>query len=215
MAWNLLIAGFMEESLDAGRPSPNPTVLVVDDERGPRLALQLILQGSFRVLTAETGEEALEILKHDDIDTVTLDLKMPGLGGQNTLSLIRAADPQLPVIIITGFGSYESAVKAMRHRAYDYISKPFDSRRTLGVVTNAVEERRRRKTGESVLVAPLDHALEALDQLEMGLGRRLSKADRAALESVRDNLRTVREQLAGRRPEDESFDLFPRREEHG
>ena len=205
----------MEESIAAVETTTHPTVLVVDDERGPRLALQLILQGSFRVLTAETGEEALEILKNDAIDTITLDLKMPGLGGQNTLSLIREADPHLPVVIITGYGSYESAVKAMRYRAYDYISKPFDSRRTLGVVTSAVEERRRRKTGESVLVRPLDTALEALDQLEIGVGRRLSKADRAALDSIRDNLRTVRNQLAGKMPEDDSFDLFAPREELG
>jgi len=175
----------------------------------------LILQGAFRVLTADSGEEALEIIKHDEVDTVTLDLKMPGLGGQNTLTLIREADPQLPVVIITGYGSYESAIKAMRSRAFDYISKPFDTRRTLGVVANAVEEHRRRKTGESLLVQPLDTALEALDQLELGLLRGLSKSEHAAFECVRDNVRAVRQKLAGRASEEDSFDLFAPRKEHG
>jgi len=205
----------MEESTGGAPIAPPPTVLVVDDERGPRLALQLILQGSFRVLTADSGEEALEILKHDEVDTVTLDLKMPGLGGQNTLALIREADPRLPVVIITGYGSYESAVKAMRSRAFDYISKPFDSRRTLGVVASAVEEYRRRKAGESLLIRPLDAALDALDQLEIGLLRRLSKPERAAFETVREGLRVVRRQLAGRTPDDDSFDLFAPKKEIG
>jgi DNA-binding NtrC family response regulator len=204
----------MEESLGASTTSPPPTVLVVDDERGPRLALQLILQGPFRVLTADSGEEALEILQQDDIDTVTLDLKMPGLGGQNTLSLIRDVDPELPVVIITGYGSYESAIRAMRCRAFDYISKPFDSRRTLGVVANAVEEHRRRKTGESMLVRPLGAALETLAQLEMELLPRLSKPERAAFESIRENIRLARRHLAGKPPDDDSFELFPPRKEH-
>jgi len=198
----------MEESTGTAASAVPPSVLVVDDERGPRLALQLILQGSFRVLTADSGEDALEILKHDEVDTVTLDLKMPGLGGQNTLSLIREFDPRLPVVIITGYGSYESAVKAMRSRAFDYISKPFDSRRTLGVVASAVEEYRRRKTGESLLVRPLDVALEALDQLEIGMLPHLSKSERAGFETVREGIRVVRQQLAGKMPDDDSFDLF-------
>ena len=56
---------------------PCPTVLVVDDERGPRLALELILQRDYRVLTAESGEEALDVLRAEPVDAVTLDLKMP------------------------------------------------------------------------------------------------------------------------------------------
>src|SRR5258705_7539399 len=205
----------MEENAGTASSVVPPTILVVDDERGPRLALQLILQGSFRVLTANSGEEALEILKNDEVDTVTLDLKMPGLGGQNTLSLIREADPRLPVVIITGYGSYESAVKAMRSRAFDYISKPFDSRRTLGVLASAVDEYRRRKSGESLLIRPLDTALEALDQLEIGILRRLSKSERAGFDTVREGIRVVRQQLAGSMPEDDSFDLFAPRKELG
>src|SRR5437773_2938492 len=141
------------------------TVLVVDDERGPRLALQLILQREFRVLTAQSGEEALEILKSESVDAITLDLKMPGLAGQNTLSLIRGVDPDLPVIIITGYGSYESAVKALKLRAFDYIAKPFDSKKILNVIENAVDERRRARAHEGVF-APLDAVIEAADWLE-------------------------------------------------
>ncbi|MGH7898859.1 MAG: response regulator, partial [Candidatus Binatia bacterium] len=119
------------------------TVLVIDDERGPREALRLILQRDYHVLVADSGEQGLEIIRSEPVDVVTLDLKMPGLAGQNTLSLIREIDSTLEVIVVTGYGSFESAVKALRLRAFDYISKPFDSRRILDVVERAIERRRR------------------------------------------------------------------------
>jgi DNA-binding NtrC family response regulator len=160
------------------------------------------------VLTADSGERAVEMLKSERVDAVTLDLKMPGLGGQNTLSLIREIEPALPVVIITGYGSYESAVKAIQYRAFDYISKPFDSRRTVEVVTSAVEARRRRELGESTLLAPLDEALETVDRLEWALSRRLSSDERASFHTLRDTLRSMRDEVAGRAAEDRTFDLF-------
>lgn len=193
------------------------TVLVVDDERGPRLALQLILQREFRVLTAQSGEEALEILKSEPVDAITLDLKMPGLAGQNTLSLIRRVDPDLPVIIITGYGSYESAVKALKLRAFDYVAKPFDSQKILTVVESAVEDRRRATTHNAErLIARLDAVLEAADWLGRGRREVLSNADRAALDCVRTNVQAVQECFRSSEEEDDqTFDLFEPGKEHG
>jgi len=192
----------------------NPTILVVDDERGPRLALELILRRDFRVLTADSGEQALEILRSEPVDAVTLDLKMPGLAGQNTLSLIRGIDPDLPVIIITGYGSYESAVKALKLRAFDYVSKPFDSKKILSVIENAVDERRRARAHESVF-APLDAVIEAADWLEHSGADWLSNPDHAALDAIRSNVRSVQEQFRTREIDTFSFDLFDPRKGHG
>jgi DNA-binding NtrC family response regulator len=193
------------------------TVLVVDDERGPRLALQLILQREFRVLTAQSGEEALEILKSEPVDAITLDLKMPGLAGQNTLSLIRGMDPDLPVIIITGYGSYESAVKALKLRAFDYIAKPFDSKKILNVVESAVEDRHRTTTHNTErLIARLDAVLEAADWLERSRRDVLSNPDRAALDCIRSNVQAVQEHFRSSETEDDqTFDLFEPHKEHG
>lgn len=195
----------------------HPTVLVVDDERGPRLALQLVLQREFRVLTAESGEEALEILHCEPVDAVTLDLKMPGLAGQNTLSLIRGLDPALPVVIITGYGSYESAVNALKLRAFDYVSKPFDSRKILTVIGHAVQERRRAKALDPAsLLAPLDAVIEAAEWLERSGSEWLSNPDRAALDCIRTNARAVQEHCRSRAESDEgTYDLFDSRKGHG
>jgi DNA-binding NtrC family response regulator len=192
------------------QPYPSPTVLVVDDERGPRLALELILQRDYRVLTAESGEEALDVLRAEPVDAVTLDLKMPGLAGHNTLSIIRGIDPDLPVIVITGYGSYESAVKALRLRAFDFISKPFESKQVLGTIEQAMEERRRYRVHDPQnVVEPLEAVLEATDRLERAGTDWLTNPDRAVLESIRFNVRTVQEQFRARLQEyDSSLDLF-------
>ena len=198
--------------------SPRGTVLVVDDERGPREALRLILQRDYDVVLAESGEQALEFLKNESVDVVTLDLKMPGLAGQNTLSLMREIDPALEVIIVTGYGSFESAVKALRLRAFDYISKPFDSRKILEVVERAIEQSRRGNdpAGRSEeLVAPLNAVLEVTDWLEQRASGRLSKPDRAALDCIRLSVRSVRDQVSPKPPGDEAADRFNSRKEHG
>jgi DNA-binding NtrC family response regulator len=198
--------------------TPLATILVVDDERGPREALRLILQRDYTVLVAESGEQALEIVKNESVDAATLDLKMPGLAGQNTLSLMREIDPALEVIIVTGYGSFESAVKALRLRAFDYISKPFDSRRILDVVQRAVERRRRGSdpSGKSEeLIAPLNAVLEVTEWLEQRAAGRLSKPDRAALECIRVSVRSVREQVSPKSSNTDAVDRFTPRKEHG
>lgn len=192
---------------------PPATVLIVDDERGPRLALQLVLQGRFRVLTAESGEQALELLKTEPVDVITLDLKMPGLGGQNTLSLAREIDPGVPIIIITGYGSFESAVSALKLRAFDYVAKPFDSKKILALVESAARERRQSRAER--LLGPLEEVLEATDRLEESASYWLSNPDRDALDRIRFNVRFIREQVRPKLPGEEYFDRSAPWKEHG
>jgi len=120
-------------------------VLVVDDEPGVRESLRFLLSPGYRVRTVSSGEEALEALRTEPIDVVLLDLTMPGIGGVETLGRIREIDQAVEVVIITGFFSYQSAVEALRLRAFDYITKPLDSGRVQSVVRRAEASRWRRR----------------------------------------------------------------------
>ena len=134
-------------------PSPPPraeavrargSVLIVDDERGPRESLRMILSGSHRVVTAEDGPTALEILRTDAIDLVTVDLNMPGMKGDELMRTVRGEFPQVELIVITGCGTIETAVEGIRHGVFDYLAKPFDVVQVLASVERALERRRSR-----------------------------------------------------------------------
>lgn len=117
-------------------------ILIVDDEIGPRESLRMILKPNYNVYSAEDGHGALQILKQTEMDVITLDLKMPGISGIETLKQIRLVDPDVMIIVITGFGTLQSAVEAIRHGVYDFISKPFNVMEIVGIVQKAVQRRR-------------------------------------------------------------------------
>jgi len=101
-------------------------VLVVDDEKNIRLTLSQALESAdFEVQTAVNGEEALDKLKKQDFGLVLLDLRMPGMDGMEVLAHLRELRPDIKVIIITAYGTIESAVEAMKLGAVDFIQKPF------------------------------------------------------------------------------------------
>jgi DNA-binding NtrC family response regulator len=116
-------------------------ILVVDDEKNIRegLAKLLELEGH-RALPAADGREALALLERGDVDLVVTDLKMPNLPGDELLRSAQAAVPGLPVIILTGHGTIESAVQAMKEGAYDYLTKPVDFSRLTLLVSRALSE---------------------------------------------------------------------------
>lgn len=101
------------------------TVLVVDDELGPREALRAILQTGYRVLVAVEGEQAIHLVERDPVDVVLLDLHMPGLSGMRTLEKIKAINPSISVIIVTAYASHEAVLEGTRLHVFDYIFKPF------------------------------------------------------------------------------------------
>jgi putative nucleotidyltransferase with HDIG domain len=102
------------------------TILIVDDERGPRESLRMILASNYRVLQASSGAEALECVRSEPVDLITLDLNMPGMNGQELMRIVRSEFPQIEIVIITGCGSIESAAEGIRAGICDYIQKPFD-----------------------------------------------------------------------------------------
>lgn len=116
-------------------------ILVVDDEMGPRESLKMILNPHYNVYTADRGTQAVEMLKQHPVDLVTLDLKMPGFSGINVLEKVKQHDPDIEAIIITGYGSLDTAIEGLRLGAFDYISKPFDVNHILALVRRGLERR--------------------------------------------------------------------------
>jgi len=119
-------------------------ILIVDDELGPRESLRMILSPYYSVHTAERGGEAIEILGQVPVDLVTLDLKMPSISGIKLLEKVKQHDPDIEAIIITGYGSLDTAVDGLRMGAFDYVSKPFDVNHILSQVNRALERRKAR-----------------------------------------------------------------------
>jgi putative two-component system response regulator len=120
------------------------TILIVDDEPGPRESLKMILSAAHSVITCSTGEEALAALAENTIDVATLDLNMPGMKGDDLMRRIREEFPTVEVIIITGCGTVRTAVDGLRHGISDYISKPFDVVQVSTAVSDALTRRRGR-----------------------------------------------------------------------
>ncbi len=118
------------------------TLLVVDDEKGPRESLRMILSPQYRVIAAESAAEALEVLDQEpEVEVVTVDLNMPGMKGDELMRLVRQRHPHIEVIVITGFSSVESAVAGIRHGVFDYLTKPFDVVEVASTVRRALERR--------------------------------------------------------------------------
>ncbi len=132
----------MEPAVFAVVMATQGNVLIIEDEPGPALALKMILKPYYQVYSAERGETALEILKSTTIDVITLDLRMPGLSGMPLLSKIKEHDPDIEVIVITGYGSLETAVESINLKVFAYVSKPFDVLEILETTKRALQKRR-------------------------------------------------------------------------
>jgi len=115
------------------------TVLIVDDEKNyPPILSAVLEEEGFETLTANSGQEALKILDHSDVDLVLTDMKMPVMDGIKLLERIKEIDPDLPVIMMTAYGTVDKAVEAMQKGAYSYILKPFENERMTLYVNQAL-----------------------------------------------------------------------------
>src|SRR3989475_6838330 len=117
------------------------TVLVVDDEIGPRESLRVILKPDYQVLVASEGEQAVQLVEQQPVDVVLLDLRMPGLSGIQVLEKIKFINAAIEVIVVTGYASYESVLEGLRLHAFDYIPKPFSIPHLRDVVKRAATQR--------------------------------------------------------------------------
>jgi DNA-binding NtrC family response regulator len=118
-------------------------VLVVDDEAEFRdLTVKILNKRGINARGAESGEQALEILRHALIDVVLLDVKMPGMDGIETLRQIRIQNPLVEVVLLTGHASVESGIEGMKLGAFDYLMKPIELDPLLEKLSFAYEKKR-------------------------------------------------------------------------
>ncbi|MGP1455102.1 MAG: sigma-54-dependent transcriptional regulator [Treponema sp.] len=117
-------------------------ILVIDDEKNIREGLQIALEDEgYEVLTAEDGTSGLHTALSEAIDLIITDLRMPGTSGQEVLQKVTSQTPGVPVIVLTGHGTVETAVDAMRMGAYDFLTKPLDLERLSLLVKRALQTR--------------------------------------------------------------------------
>lgn len=128
----------------AGQSSETkPTVLVIDDEAGPRDALKVILRPFFNIQAAESAQAAIDVLNSQRIDLITLDQKLPDRQGIDLLQEIKHDHSDIEVIIITGYGSLKSAMEGIRHGAAGYLLKPFNVTELVTLVNQTLDKKRR------------------------------------------------------------------------
>lgn len=174
------------------------SLLIVDDERGPTESLRMIFKPEYEVYTAPGGEQALEILHSSPIDVVTLDLRMPGMPGIEVMEHIKRFDPDIEVIVVTGYASLDSAIRGLRHRVFDYVTKPFDVPQISDLVHRAVARRRaalRARRIKEDFLANLSHELRTPLSAIIGynsilteeLQARLNEDQRVAFDRIQAN----------------------------
>ena len=133
------------DELETRPPEPAPVgkVLVVDDQRNMRATTALLLrQAGHAVEEAEDGASAVQRVQHETFDVVLTDLRMPSVDGMEVLRSVQQASPETQVIVMTAYGTIESAVEAIRRGAYDFLAKPFKESEVLLRVSKALEKRR-------------------------------------------------------------------------
>jgi signal transduction histidine kinase/ActR/RegA family two-component response regulator len=161
-------------------------ILVVDDEPGicDLLSYELSSQG-YDVLTASNGEEALELVKKDRFNVIVSDMKMPKMDGLETLDAVKKVDPDVEVIMATGYGTIETAVTAMKSGAYDFIQKPFSNiQEVFALVEKAMEKRELKallavyEVSKAVFTSVKLHDLLPVI---IGLSKRILRADEVSI----------------------------------
>ena len=123
-------------------PCMPQTILVVDDDASNRVTLERILgREGYEVAHAASGREAMEHYRARGADLVLTDLKMPGMSGIELLKAVRTVDPDIEVLVMTAYGTVETAVEAMKEGAYDFVSKPLKRLELVNTVRKALEKR--------------------------------------------------------------------------
>ncbi len=160
----------------------NAKVLVVDDDKNLASFLCILIKGEgFKTYQAQDGKTALETVKSESPDVMLLDIKMPDMDGMEVLRQAKDLDPNLPVIVITGYSEAHGAVKAIKAGAFDYLGKPFENTEVVRAVHQAVVERRLKRE-----VKELSSHLQTNIQLKELMGpsdvvdRLITEVDRVA-----------------------------------
>ncbi|MGQ9516781.1 MAG: ATP-binding response regulator [Anaerolineae bacterium] len=165
---------------------PKHTVLLIDDDRLNTKLLEVTLaDAGFRVMTALSGKEGLQLFRREQPDLVMLDMLMSDLHGLSVLTTLKRRAPALPVIIMTAHGSEEMAVEAMKLGASDYLVKPLHYQRVAAVVREHIEKSRLRATEERLTHQLRESSLQLMRRVaELELARRRLEQAHAELEEA-------------------------------
>ena len=118
-----------------------PTILVVEDDAESRAAMLKVLENSdYRTMEADNGQAALDLILESNVDVLVTDLRLPVMDGVELLKRAKAADQEIEVIMITGHGTVEVAVEAIKEGAYDFITKPVKKAQLLHAIDKASEK---------------------------------------------------------------------------
>jgi signal transduction histidine kinase len=138
------------------------TLLIVDDEDGPRQSLRVIFKDEYDLLMAEDGPTAIELAQKHPIDVAVLDIRMAGMSGIEVLERLKYVNPSIEAIMMTAFETTDTIRQALRLRACDYINKPFD----LATIRSAVSQAMQRRTLESEIHSSAEKVQELLSELQ-------------------------------------------------
>ncbi len=118
-----------------------PTLLIVDDEEGPRQSLKIVFKHDYNVLVATNGIDAMSLAREHCVDVAVLDIMLLGMSGVELLKELKDIDPAIEVVMLTAFETIETARQALRHGASDYLNKPFDIPTMRSAVARAAQKR--------------------------------------------------------------------------
>ncbi|MBW1706411.1 MAG: sigma-54-dependent Fis family transcriptional regulator [Deltaproteobacteria bacterium] len=139
------------------------TILIIDDDDQLRVSFQRLLKDEgYSVDSAPSGEKGLNLIRSKIPDLVILDMRLPGMNGLETFRGIHAIEPKLPVIIMTAFGTTETAIEATKMGAFDYILKPFDIPETLDIIGQALEAGRFMRSPIDMSATPDNASRQAI-----------------------------------------------------
>lgn len=130
-----------EPALEAAAAESRRTLLIVDDEEGPRQALRIVFKDDYALLLAADGTHAVELASHNHVDAAVLDIRMCDMSGIEVLERLKALDPAIEVIMLTAYETIDTARQALRLGACDYLNKPFDIASMRAAVRHAMERR--------------------------------------------------------------------------
>jgi nitrogen regulation protein NR(I) len=139
------------------------TILIIDDDDQLRISFERLLkEEGYRVRTAASGEAGIRMISEDIPDLVVLDVRLPGINGLEAFSRIHQIEPKLPVIIMTAYGTTETAIEATKMGAFDYVIKPFDIPQMLTTIRQGLEAGRFMRSPVDMDVSPDKTAGEAI-----------------------------------------------------
>jgi two-component system, sensor histidine kinase and response regulator len=153
-----------------------PTLLIVDDEPGPRESLRIVFKDRYKCAVATCGREGIDFARNNRVDAAILDIKMPDVSGVEVLRELKEIDPNIECIMLTGYETIETARAAVRHGAADYLNKPFDVFFVRELMEKCLARRQRKIVAEETT--------QSLQKMNEELSRALAQSDRAVSASV-------------------------------